>query len=48
MNAVISDTYFQHKETIQRSNLARLLKSTRQTNDLDYQNLNQMSTLARN
>ena len=29
MNAVISDTYYRKKETIQRSTLARLLKSTR-------------------
>lgn len=39
---------FKGKETIKRGNLARLLKSNKQINDLDYYSLSQESTIARN
>ena len=48
LNNVIRSTYFREKETIKRENLARLLKSSKQLNDLNYNNLAKESTIARN
>ena len=48
LSGVIRSAYFKEKETIKRQNLASLLKSSKNQNDLDYQNLSKESTLARN
>ena len=45
---MIRSTYFKEKETIKRENLARLLKSTKQLSDLNYNSLSKESTIARN
>ena len=48
LNNVIRSTYFREKETIKRENLARLLKSSKQQSDLNYNSLAKESTIARN
>ena len=45
---IIAKKYFAEKETITRSNLARLMKTTHQHGHLDYGTMAKESTIARN